>query len=322
MKGAQCTTTPPSIRTTAPSRASARASSTTSPTSAATLSASPSTEALPRRAHSASTGELAQGLRSGGDCRRSCTCGRRTAWSPFSACRTRIPVRWPYRGRRTRLGGRPGAGAGHPPARDGGAARRLPAEGERAHAPLCMGTLVSASHRSPPPWPAHCRGTHSSLGDALNVAPAQFAALAVEDPPRQRLAALLEVDLGPDVPAVAGVVDQAQHVQGLVDPPSVAARRESPWRRRSCWTLQTVRAVGEVAAFGGARGAAGGLAIGACGGLLFAQQLQQVGAGGEQPVVTGQVRRLFFHTAFEQPERLCSVKDQPVSLFVRPPARR
>jgi hypothetical protein len=46
----------------------------------------------------------------------------------------------------------------------------------------------------------------------------------VEDLPGERVATLLEVRLGLDLPPVAGVVGQAQDVQGLGDPPVVGDR--------------------------------------------------------------------------------------------------
>jgi len=53
------------------------------------------------------------------------------------------------------------------------------------------------------------------------VALVELPVPAVEDLPGEGMAALLEVGLHLDLPAVAGLVGQAQNVQGLCDPPVV-----------------------------------------------------------------------------------------------------
>lgn len=56
------------------------------------------------------------------------------------------------------------------------------------------------------------------------VALVELTGAAVEDLPGERVAVFLEVGLHLDLPSVAGLVGQAQDVQGLRDPPAVGDR--------------------------------------------------------------------------------------------------
>lgn len=73
---------------------------------------------------------------------------------------------------------------------------------------------------------------------AFAVALAQLAALAVEDGPGQRVAALGSIELGEDASAI-GLVEVGEQVEGLGDPPSSATTPPRGFgRRRPTWLCQ------------------------------------------------------------------------------------
>ncbi|MBB5939880.1 hypothetical protein FHS42_006978 [Streptomyces zagrosensis] len=75
-------------------------------------------------------------------------------------------------------------------------------------------TTALRTRPSAPSWSLH----------AVLVALVELPGTAVEDLPGERVAALLEVSLRLDLAAVAGLVGQAQDVQGLGDSPVVRDR--------------------------------------------------------------------------------------------------